>query len=317
MVTGQPAGQAKRLGKGLASLLAQPVQVTASLPTTIPQVQDAPPAPQSTARGPAVEYVRVLSITPNRQQPRKSFEPAALAALAQSIKAAGVLQPVLVRRLGDGEFELVAGERRWRAAKLAGLEHIPAIVANITDEQSAEWALIENLQREDLNAMERAWALKGLMDRFGTTAAQLAERVGLDRSTVVNFVRLTELETPIQKLIEEQRLSGGHGKALLAAAAGDDRVAMARIASDQRWSVRRTELEAARRSKPRAEAPSGAVERTAAVIDDLERRLSVYLGTKVSIHSSRAGTRGRIAIEYYDLDHFDALMSKIGFRGMQ
>lgn len=317
MASGQPVGQVKRLGKGLASLLAQPVQVTPVSLTAPNPAADAAPAQIGISPGPGVEIVRIASVYPNKQQPRKHFEPTALAALAESIKAAGVLQPVLVRRRGEGEFELVAGERRWRAAKLAGLDRIPAIIAEVTDEQSAEWALIENIQREDLNAMERAWALKGLMDRFGTTAAQLAERVGLDRSTVVNFVRLTELESPIQKLIEEQRLTGGHGKALLAAAPGDDRVAMARVASEQRWSVRRTELEAARRSKPRAESNSGAVERTAAVIDDLERRLSVYLGTKVSIHSSRAGTRGRIAIEYYDLDHFDALMSKIGFRGMQ
>jgi len=291
-------------------MLAQPVtvveQTTNDMPMRDPSGREIHP----------VRSVPLAAIFPNGQQPRKVFDDAALARLADSIRVAGVIQPVLVRRNSGGAetFELVAGERRWRAAKLAGLERIPAIVAEITDEQSAEWALIENIQREDLNAMERARALKGLMDRFGVSAAHLAERVGLDRTTVVNFVRLTELEGQIQKLIEDQRLSGGHGKALLMAPAGDDRVSLARIAAEQKWSVRRTELEAARRVKPRPSAPAGDGERTAAVIDDLERRLSVHLGTKVQIHSQRGGTRGRVVVEYYDLDHFDSLMSKIGFR---
>jgi ParB family transcriptional regulator, chromosome partitioning protein len=301
----------KRLGKGLASMLAQPVAVahTEQRPIDEPPVVDAMTAGR-------VLFVAAASIVSNTQQPRKVFDEVALARLAESIRVAGVLQPVLVRRKSGGDtFELVAGERRWRAAKVAGLERIPAIVADISDEQSAEWALIENIQREDLNAMERAWALRGLMDRFGMSAAQLAERVGLDRTTVTNFVRLTELEGQIQKLIEDQRISGGHGKALLMAPAGDDRVALARIAVEQKWSVRRTELEAARRTKPRSSSPPESGHRTAAVIDDLERRLSVHLGTKVHIHSHQGGTRGRVVIEYYDLDHFDSLMSKMGFQG--
>ncbi len=302
----------RRLGRGLASMLAQPVAVVSEQTTNIVRPVDTTPTDEHRVRSLALAV-----ISPNAQQPRKVFDDAALARLADSIRVAGVIQPVLVRRRrgGGDAFELVAGERRWRAAGLAGLERIPAIVAEISDEQSAEWALIENIQREDLNAMERAWALKGLMDRFGLSAAQLAERVGLDRTTIVNFVRLTELEGQIQKLIEDQRISGGHGKALLMAPAGDDRVALARIAAEQKWSVRRTELEAARRVKPRSASPGDDGERTAAVIDDLERRLSVHLGTKVQILAQRGGTRGRIVIEYFDLDHFDALMSKIGFRG--
>jgi ParB family chromosome partitioning protein len=298
----------RRLGRGLASMLAQPVAIV-----DIEQTANM----SGGLGGAVVEALSLVAIHPNAGQPRKVFDQDALQRLAESIRVAGVIQPVLVRKSGGGQdsYELIAGERRWRAAKIAGLERIPAIVAHVSDAQSAEWALIENIQREDLNAMERAWALRHLMDRFGVSAAELAERIGLDRSTVVNFIRLTELESSIQRLIEDQRLTGGHGKALLAAPAGDDRVALARAAVEQKWSVRRTELEAARCVKARpAPGGAGAGERTAAVIEDLQRQLGAHLGTKVHISARRGGTRGRIVIEYYDLDHFDALMTKIGFR---
>ncbi|MBX3358629.1 MAG: ParB/RepB/Spo0J family partition protein [Phycisphaeraceae bacterium] len=257
--------------------------------------------------------VRTDEIVPSPFQPRRAFDQSALDRLAASIRSAGVMQPVLVRRSQSGEapFELVAGERRWRAAKLVQLERIPAIVSVLTNEQAAEWALIENLQREELGPMERADGLKSLMVRFGLSHAQIAERVGLDRSSVTNLVRLTELEEPIRSLLEDRRLSAGHGKALLAAPAGTGRVDLANRAAAHSWSVRQTER-ASSRAAADLNPTSPASVRTVAH-SDLERQLGEYLGTKVVVRANKKGTRGRIGINFYSLDHFDGLMSKIGF----
>src|SRR5207248_2832206 len=163
--------------------------------------------------------IAVTAIVPSRFQPRKVMDEGAIARLADSIKRSGLMQPVVVRPAGGG-YELIAGERRWRAAKLAGLVQIPALVREVGDEQAAEWGLVENVQREDLNAMERAWALRDLSQKFGLQQSELADRVGLDRSTVANLIRLTELEPEIADLIAKGKLSAGHGKALLMVPAG-------------------------------------------------------------------------------------------------
>ncbi len=219
-----------------------------------------------------------------------------------------MMQPVLLRRRGAG-FELVAGERRWRAAQQAGLAQVPAIVRELTDEESAQFALVENVQREDLNPMERAFAFRALADRFGLTQAQIAERVGIDRSSVANLQRLLELEPEIQGMIERGEISGGHGKALLAAAPGRGRIELAARAAAEGWNVRRLEQAA----KPRGGATPAPASRLASVID-LEKQLGEHLGTKVSIRSDRTGKRGRIEVEFYGLDHFDGLMAKFGFQ---
>ncbi len=227
------------------------------------------------------------------------------------------MQPVIVRRSesSGGEFELVAGERRWRAAKLAGLAAIPALVRDLSDEESAEWAIVENVQREDLNPIERAWAFRALMDRFGLSHGQIAERAGLERSSVANTIRLTELETQIQEMISAGRLNFGHGRALLAVGAGEGRVSLATEAAREGWSVRRLERAAANIAilKKAAAATVPAPQTKPVSIEDLERRLGEYLGTRVTIVTNRGGKRGRIAFEFYGLDHFDGLMSRIGF----
>jgi ParB family transcriptional regulator, chromosome partitioning protein len=226
---------------------------------------------------------------------------------------------------GLGRFELVAGERRWRAARLAGLDAVPAIVAELGDEQAAEWALIENVQREELGAMERAIALRSLLELFGLTHAEAADRVGLDRSSVSNLVRLTDLEEPIRAQLEAGKLGVGHGKALLAAPAGPGRIGLAKRAAEGGWSVRRLERAAAAAAQA---GPSGAV--GAAGADDeerrlaskaqelgrgeLERQLGEHLGTKVHVRTGRGGSRGRLIVEFYDLDQFDGLMARIGFQ---
>ncbi|GJQ28986.1 MAG: chromosome partitioning protein ParB [Phycisphaerae bacterium] len=247
----------------------------------------------------------------------------ALARLADSIKRSGVLQPILVRRVGSsGGYELVAGERRWRAAVLAGFREIPAIVQSLSDEEAAEHSLVENVQREDLNPMDRAWALRKLGERFGLTQSQLAERVGLERSSVANLIRLTELEPEIAGMIADQRLTAGHGKALLGAPAGTARVALARKAAEFEMSVR--SLENLIQTGDAAESGAGVFkgqqptntkdEARLAVLADLQRQIGQQLGTKVNIVTDRRGKRGRIIMEFYGLDHFDSLMSRLGVK---
>ncbi|MFO0835185.1 MAG: ParB/RepB/Spo0J family partition protein [Phycisphaerales bacterium] len=254
---------------------------------------------------------------PNKYQPRTNFDDAGLAELAESIRRVGVVQPILVRPRAVGGYEIVAGERRWRAAKLAGLLEIPAIVKTLSDAESAEWAVIENVQREDLNAIERGMAMRGLIDRFGLTQAQVAERVGIDRSTVANLIRLVELEPSIRDMIVSGTLSAGHGKALLMAPAGASREALAEKAAKEEWSVRRIERAASGLAEGNRQAvkPSKQLSSAqAAAIADLERRLGEHLGTKVSIHTDTKGEKGRVVLEFYGLDHFDGLMSRLGFQ---
>lgn len=283
---------------------------------------------QGGVRG-GLEFIEVGRIVVSRFQPRTSFDEVALGRLADSIRRDGVMQPVLLRpggggevdREGGGMFELVAGERRWRAAEMVGLERLPAIVVELSDEQAAEWGLVENLQREDLNAMERAWALRQMVERFALSHGEVAERVGVERSTVANLVRLTELEEPIQEMLADGRLTIGHGKILLSAMDRSRRVDLARAAAESGWSVRRLtqtirqEAEAVLRGGPTPKARTD--EGRDAVLGDLERRLGEHLGTKVAIHTDNSGKRGRMVVRFYDLDHFDGLMSKMGFNGRE
>jgi len=234
------------------------------------------------------------------------------------------MQPIVVRRLSPSDdapagvrWELIAGERRWRAARLAGLESVPAVVAALSDREAAEWSLVENLQREDLNPIERAEAFGRLADTFGLTHAQIAQRVGLDRSTIANLIRLTDLEEIIRDEIAAGRLSAGHGKALLALPAGKARVKTALQARDGAWSVRRLEQAVQRILDP---APNAGPDRAAGVPNaareasrrDLERRLQERLGTRTRVHLDAAGLRGRIVVEFYDLDQLDGVLQKMG-----
>lgn len=275
--------------------------------------------------GERVWMLEVGEVVPSRFQPRQTFDEVKLRELAESIRAIGVMQPVVVRRIaGAGEssarYELIAGERRWRAAQLAGVVRVPAVVREITDEESAAWGLIENVQREDLDAMEKAWACRGMVERFGMSASDLAERLGMERSTVANLVRLTELEEPIQKWVREGKLNAGHAKVLLAAPAGGVRLAAAHLAADLGWSVRRLEQEMKKVLDGQKAAGHGAPTKgeermRSASLVDLEKRIGEHLGTRVSVRPDRSGKRGKIEIAFFDLDHFDGLMQKIGFGG--
>ncbi|MCG3123024.1 MAG: putative chromosome-partitioning protein ParB [Phycisphaerales bacterium] len=295
----------RRLGRGLTGMIASVAHV---------QVKTSA-VPESEPGELAIEL-----LTPNRNQPRVFFDDASLKELAASVRQHGILQPLLVRKSGE-QYEIIAGERRWRAAQLAGLTTVPAIIREVTDQESAEWALVENLQREDLGALERANAFQRLVTDFGLTHGQIGERVGVDRSTIANFIRLLELEPEIQDLINNDRLSFGHGKALLAAPAGPGRVALARDAASGEWSVRRLERAASSIAKARRPQASGeptkAFDDRAAVAirSDLEDRLGQFLSTKVAIQRDSRGPTGRLIIEFYGHEQFEGLLEKIGFQG--
>lgn len=340
--TNNGSDKPRRLGRGLSALLGEPVAV--AVPSVTPTAVRAAPAqsePESRAGkgrdsgaissagdvreedgGRRVVHVLCEAIMPSPFQPRRIFDSKSLEELAASIRSAGVVQPILVRARADARdgktYELVAGERRWRASMLAGVAHVPAVVATLTDEQAAEWALIENVQRADLSPMEKAWAVRGLSERFGLSHAQVGEKLGIDRSSVSNLIRLTELEPGIIEMLEAQSLSGGHGKALLAAAPGEHRVKLATLASTHGWSVRRLEEAITRASEaPTGPAPevqiSEAALGRAAAMRDLEKQLGEHLGTSVRIRAGAGAKRGTIVVKFYGLDHFDGLMSKMGF----
>jgi len=269
----------------------------------------APAAEADRSPGASVVHLGVDEIIPNKYQPRVAVHPASLAELAASIRQTGVMQPVIVRQSDGGGYELVAGERRWRAAMEAGLGTIPAIVRELSDEQSAEWALIENVQREDLNPVERAHAFANLADRFGLTHAQIAERVGIDRTSVTNLLRILDLEPRVLDLVGDGRLSLGHAKALLAFPPGEGRVRVAQAAVRDAWSVRRVEAAA----RGATEGSGGDRPKRPANLVELERQLGEHMGTKVHIMADRKGEKGRLALEFYSLEHFDGLMAKMGF----
>ncbi len=307
----------RRLGKGIGSLInltPVPVQAIEPKPTTTTPAQQ----PETSSVLSGLVLVKVNSLRASRFQPRKVFDAVQLEQLSQSIQHSGLMQPVVVRRLkvaeGEIQFELVAGERRWRAAMMGGLQTIPAIVRELSDEEAAEWGLVENIQREDLNPMDRAFALRGLVDRFGLTQEQVAKRIGFDRATVANFLRLCDLEPEIAQMLSAGKLSAGHGRALLGLPAGEERLRAAQAAAQFAWSVRKLEEIARTRSTEKQIDNETTTNPRDAVIRDLERQLGQHLGTKVNIIADKQGKRGRVILEYYGIDHFDGLLAKMGLR---
>jgi ParB family transcriptional regulator, chromosome partitioning protein len=259
-------------------------------------------------------------IVPNRRQPRKTFDEDSIARLAESIAHAGLMQPILVRPIGSG-FELIAGERRWRAANRLGLREIPAIVSDVSEQVSAELALIENLQREELNPMDRAHALRHLCEDFGLTHQELADRVGLDRASVTNLLRLSDLDPLAADFVRSGRLSQGHGKALLAVMNLNIRHELAGKAATAGWSVRELErriqhvLIGSATKAAQTDPTHPATTPRSANAADLERKLGEHLGTRVNIQLGRKKGSGRLIIEFYSLDQFDGLMARFGFDG--
>jgi len=240
-----------------------------------------------------------------KYQPRIDFDEAALQELADSIKAQGVMQPIVVRSVGADRYEIVAGERRWRASQLAALDTIPAIVREISDETAIAMALIENIQRENLNPLEEARALKRLQTEFDLSQQEVATAVGKSRSVIANLMRLLSLEREVSEMLEHGRIDAGHGKVLLALDGGDQ-VRAARKVVDSKLSVRQTEALVKAMLAPAVDA---APQRKDPDIDRLERQLSERFGTKVVIENKNG--RGKLVIQYSDLDVLDGILNRI------
>ena len=334
-----------RLGRGLSSLMGTPVAIQPAAPTTAspeatettshspePRTRNTNAATASTpgalgatatATTPSPEDNRHLvhhlpleKVVPNRHQPREHFDNDALNQLAASIKAEGIMQPIVVRSDKKGGYELVAGERRWRAAGIAGLATVPALVHDLDDRQMAEWALIENLQREDLNPIERAVAFQHLSDTFELSHAQVAMRVGLDRSTVTNLVRLLKLAPSVRDLVSRGTLSMGQSRALAGMADHAAQTALADQIVREGWTVRQVE-DAVRQAHDAASTqgdpkPLKNTPPKAAYLQDLERQIAEQLKTKVKLKAGRKKGAGTLSIDFYSIDEFDQLMGRLG-----
>jgi len=300
------------LGRGLGALIREPEPQ----PATAPPVSSAVPvsgsgaasvaAPALSPSGPL--QLDIDLIEPSPYQPRTRFREEALDELARSIQASGIIQPIVVRPVGK-RFQLIAGERRWRAAQRAGLEKVSAIVREVPDELALEMTLVENIQREDLNAMEAARAFERLMHEFELTQEKVAERTGKDRATVANAIRLLKLEETIQDWIEEGKLTAGHGRALLGVAEPNLRMRYAKRAARGGLTVRQIERLGSRRARSsRAPAETVADPNIREALEELQR----HLGTKVHLRDKTSLRPGQLVLEFYNnaqlLGIYDRLM---------
>ena len=248
--------------------------------------------------------VKLLDIEPNREQPRKQFDEEALAELSDSIARHGVLQPLLVRPMPDGGYQLVAGERRWRASRMAGLTEVPVVIRDLTDSQVAELALVENLQRENLNPLEEANGYKELSEKFGYTQEKISEIIGKSRPAIGNALRLLALPEEIRDMIENGVLSAGHGKALLTAEDEKVMVALAKLAAEKELSVRETERLA--RNSSKEESKGKKTKKRNPYYDEAELALGDVLGRKVKI--TKSSKKGSLEIEFFDDDDLKKLL---------
>jgi len=313
-ITGKP----KKLGRGLSSLLGTPVSIAATLE----------PMGEPIRR---VVSIHVTLLDKSPYQPRQAFEDSGMASLAASIRQAGIMQPLLVRRGEVGRYELIAGERRLRAAQHIGMTTVPCVLSEISEQEAAEWALTENLQREDLNPQDKAYAFKRLVEQFGMSQTQIAERLGIDRYMVTNHLRLMDLEPDIQIMVREGKLGYAHARALLAFPSvhsstdhGKSRLGLAERVVAEGWTVRKIDALAAAWDKPVAAGQAAALAELAGETevtmraralarDELERQLSTALGTAVRIRGTTSKrAKGRIEVAFYSLDQFDGLLKRMG-----
>jgi ParB family chromosome partitioning protein len=270
--------------------------------------------PESTAAAGELRELPVELVKPNPSQPRTRFDSDALTALADSIAASGVVQPLLVRPLLDGSYELIAGERRWRAAQQAGLERVPAVVRDSEQAERLQVALIENMVREDLNPVEEARACAALVEELGVSKEELARRVGRSRPAVSNLIRLLDLPDVVLELLQSGELSEGHGRALLAARGNDVRRSLGREAARQGWSVRETENRAKLASQPKKKSGARQADpEEAAAMRDAADRLESALGHEVRVRPGK-GEEITVEIHLEDLDQALKLASIIAAR---
>jgi ParB family transcriptional regulator, chromosome partitioning protein len=295
-----------RLGRGLGSLISMPPEGNEpAIAVEIPVASDMP----ASSVGRIID-IPIESIVPNPHQPRRVMSESGVAELAASLKSTGLIQPIVVRKISTG-YELIAGERRWRAARTAGFHSIPGIVKDADSFAQAQMALVENIQRENLNPIDRASAYKSLIEKLGLTQAELAQRLGEDRSGIANHLRLLDLVDPVQALIRDGKLQLGHGKVLAGISQKLDQERLALMAASQDMSVRRLEELVANRAQTSAASAAN----SSAYLTDLERNISRQLGLKVNIRTARNKKgKGRLIIHYNTLDEFDRITGMLGVK---
>ncbi|MDY4443257.1 ParB/RepB/Spo0J family partition protein [Butyricicoccus sp.] len=290
----------KSLGRGLSALFGEE-----NMDAAIPPTSAEPVRPKNGFRN-----IPLRRIEPNRAQPRREFDEAALQELENSIRLHGVLAPITVRLGDNGYYQIVAGERRWRAARRAGLDSIPAMVIDADDQTMMELALIENLQREDLNPMEEAEGYRALIDQFGMKQETVAERVGRSRSAVANSLRLLSLDEDIRKLVVEGKLSSGHARAVLAVQQPDKRLAAAKTMMESGMSVRQAEAYVKRLNQPKQEKTEQPVkEFQPDYYAEVQRKLEGSLGRRVQIDHKK--NKGKITLEYYGDEDLERLANAL------
>lgn len=289
------------LGKGLDSLITDKVGVNKIA------VKNESKKDENSIEG---ILVNINKVEPNREQPRKNFDEDALVELSDSIKQFGIIQPLLVQDKKD-YYEIIAGERRWRAAKLAGLKEIPVLVKNLTDQEVVEISLIENIQRENLNPIEEAFAFKRLLTEFHLKQDEVAERVSKSRTAVTNSMRLLKLNEKVQQMVIDDMITTGHARALLGISDSDKQYIIAQKIFDEKLSVRETEklVKKIQHEKEHPVVETGKIldPKMEAIYHDLEEKMKYILGTKVAINQ-KDKNKGKIEIEYYSMDELDRIM---------
>jgi len=305
----------KHLGRGLESLLGPITPEGSNIDHTLPSPAVPPNFPPDNELRTSLQEIDIDAISPNPYQARTVWDQQELADLAESIKANGIIQPILVRPAGSG-YQLIAGERRYRAARLASLTTIPALVRAATDEELLELALVENIHRTNLNPIERAKAYQNYLNTFSFTQAEAAQRLGEDRSVIANYLRLLDLPDEVKRMLIEKQLNVGHARAILGLPTDELRRKLANRAMAGRLSVREVER-LVRKYLTGTDQAKTAVRSKPAHILDLERKLSSRLGTKVSIETRKNGQRGKIIIEFYSLDEFDTIAETIGLASLE
>jgi len=297
-----PKQNKDQLGKGIRSLLQS---IDTDLKTTSGQLK-----PSVVEHVTSSSRIAVQDIEPNPKQPRRDFEETALQELAASIKTHDIIQPVTVSKLSDGKYRLIAGERRWRAAKLAGLKDIPAFIRQANDQQLLELALLENLQREDLNAMEVALSYKRMMDELEYTQEQVADRMGKDRSTVANVIRLLKLPPDIQLAVRKGTLSMGHARALIALELVDAQLIAYKEIIAKGLSVRQTEALVQQLKKQLPAVKKSKNSTSASPYRRIEDKLATHFSTRVRIKQSKRGD-GQLIIEYYTTEELNKILRQL------
>ncbi len=290
---------AKRgLGKGIGALFGSEMTENVAIERDINLIND--------VSGENVTQIKLSRIEPNKEQPRKVFDEEKLETLAESIKKHGVIQPIIVKDMDNGFYQIVAGERRWRASRMAGLKEIPAIIRSYDELTTMQVALIENLQRENLNPIEEALSYKALLDDFSLTQEQVSEQVGKSRSAVANSIRLLTLPEIVREMLENGVLSSGHARAILAVNNDADKLLLAEKIVEAGLSVRQAEQLAKSLNKPKKESKKAQMTQFDIALGEIQRRMSDILGTKVKI--SNGEKKGKIEIEYYSQNDLERLL---------